>query len=896
MSGLVERACRGRGAALVITAEPGMGRTTLLERTRTDPVNVGTVGIRGIEAESELSLAGLKRLLSGLPGEGGDHCAVVDRLLGPGAAPPANTAVLGGTVRRLLAESGPLLCWIDDAHLVDRASLEVLAFAARRLSTTSVLMVFTTARGVGSDSAVSGLLTGIPDLELSGLDDEAATRVLRDRVAHGVSEEPAEDLLDLACGNPLALVELATSLTLEQAAGLSPVPNVLPRDGRYRGLVRRCFLRLRGQARLWAVMVASEERLDTDTVSRAIAESGQDPESWEEAVESGLVVVDGKTAESPNEPVRSSVWAESSLAQRRQVHDLLATVLQREQDETRWTWHRAAASGEPPDSYAGELAEVANAARRREDYAISSEAFRRSAVLTPHRELRAERLLAAGHDSWLTGRARRSRALIREAHPLAASPELRGTVGLLRGSIELHDGIPERASRNLVEAADELDGTNRAATVTALMLAGEASYVAGDYPRYFTIAQRAAALRRPDDSVPVRLMLDHFAGMAATFRGGHREAAQALRRVVRLAEVVRDPASMIWASQAAFTLGDPRRSRELAIRALSTARGRGMVALVPWTLVCLALSELLLDRYSSATANAREGLRVARATGQHNFVIDHFAILALLAALRGDGEVALPYLREVADDAETRGLGRPAALGSWASACLDLTDGRPADAVDRFRLVASGNGHVNLAIRGLAAPHYVEAAARCGQRTRAARVLKSFDDWVGTTGSAARLALSHRCHALLAGSGADTDEHFHMAMRLHRRSDTRLELAKTELYYGEWLRRHREPRNSRRFFADAAKIFQQYEADHWLERTRTQLRVAGEAPRPASTAAVDVLTPQQAQISRLVARGATNREIAAELFISRRTVDHHLRNVFSKLGVRSRVELAGLVR
>jgi DNA-binding NarL/FixJ family response regulator len=308
----------------------------------------------------------------------------------------------------------------------------------------------------------------------------------------------------------------------------------------------------------------------------------------------------------------------------------------------------------------------------------------------------------------------------------------------------------------------------------------------------------------------------------------------------------------------------------------------------------MSMGAMLHDRHVTTLSSSLEGMRIAAAIGQQNCVVDHLTILALLAGLLGDRETALVRLSAAAEAAGNRGLGRPSALGSWAVACADLADDRPADALDRLRLMAAGTGYLHPAIRAMAAPHFVEAAARCGERAAAADALATFDRWARTTGSTPRLAQSHRCHALLAESEADADEHFREAIRLHRAGDTALELAKTELFYAHQLRRSRKPRAAREHLRDALKIFQQYDAELWARRARAELRAAGDpVARPGGR---PELTPQQQEIARLVGSGATNREIAAQLVISPRTVDHHLRNIFARLGVRSRVELAALLR
>ena len=276
-------------------------------------------------------------------------------------------------------------------------------------------------------------------------------------------------------------------------------------------------------------------------------------------------------------------------------------------------------------------------------------------------------------------------------------------------------------------------------------------------------------------------------------------------------------------------------------------------------------------------------------------MVDHLTILALTAALQGDKTTAVHRLHLAAADVARRGLGRPSTFGSWTLACVDLVDNRPADALNRLRLLAVDTGRVHPGIKVMTAPHFVEAAVACGRPAEAASALRQYEDWATGTGCPARLALSHRSHALLAGTGAGADEYFREAIRLHRVGGTPMELAKTELFYGHRLRRDRQPKAAREHLRDALRIFQQYGSEHFVDLVRAELRASGDTIEPTRTAAAAELTAQQSQIAHLVAEGATNREIAAQLFISHRTVEHHLRNIFARLEVRSRVELARLL-
>ncbi|WP_123685829.1 helix-turn-helix transcriptional regulator [Amycolatopsis thermoflava] len=800
----------GRGGGLVVLGEPGSGRTALLAAARAEAAGFGVREASGVAAERHLAHCGLLQLLPELTDLSAEPLA------------------LGRAVHAALTAAAPLLCLVDDADLLDPESRDALAFAARRLSGASVLVVFT----AGTP------LDGVPAVWLEPLGAEDSAQVLAD---HGVPE-PVPDLLDLASGNPLALTELAAE-------------GRIPPHSRLRRAVRERLAALDRGAREIALMAALDDWLDVDTLVRATERSGVDLRALEEARAAGFVRLDGDHVLTAGPLLQALIREEAPLADRRATHTLLLSVLDPDRHRLRCTWHRAALAGGADPRLAGELLESAS-------------------------------------EFWLAGRPRRARALLRQARPLARGTSVRGVADLLQGSLEMREGMPAVASQTLLVAANQLAGSQRDHALTALMLAGEASCLAGDYVRYYAIADRAQQLRRPDDSPRTRLILDHFAGMSGAFRGRHDRAAAPLRRVVGLGGVLDEPVAKIWASQAAYTLGDAARAHELAVGAVTSAGSRGTTAVVPWALVYVAVSELLLDRQSAALSSALEGLRMARAIGQPNSAVDHLTILALEASLRGDRETAQARLDAAGHEVATRGLGRPGALSTWASACVDLAEDRPEDALDRFRLMAAGTGRVHPGIRAMATPHFVEAAARCGQTVKAAKALAPYEDWARSTGSDVRMALSHRCRALLGEP--DADEHFETAIELHRASQTALELAKTELFYAHRLRRNRKARAARELLRDALKIFQRYDAPRWAERTTAELRAAGESvpgcARPAD------LTPQQLQIARLVAEGATNREIAAQLVISHRTVDHHLRNIFARLGIRSRVELAARFR
>lgn len=306
-------------------------------------------------------------------------------------------------------------------------------------------------------------------------------------------------------------------------------------------------------------------------------------------------------------------------------------------------------------------------------------------------------------------------------------------------------------------------------------------------------------------------------------------------------------------------------------------------------------AEIWMGRYASITASAVEGLRLAQERGRPNSAGQHLGWLALTAAVEGDEETCAIRAASAIELAGAHGVCVAGALGNWALAHLDLAAGRHADAAKRLRATARAGGTSgHLVIRVMSTPLFVEAIARTGDRERAREALRVLDRWVGSTRSPDRRALATRCHALLAAPG-DAEEHFRAALDLHHQGFSEFETARTQLLFGSALRRNRRPGAAREHLHSALETFERFGARLWAEQARTELRGAGEAVRSHRPRATEKLTAQQYQIARIVADGATNREVAARLFLSPRTVEHHLRNIFAKLDIRSRVELVRLM-
>ncbi|MFD5860203.1 helix-turn-helix transcriptional regulator [Streptomyces chartreusis] len=387
-------------------------------------------------------------------------------------------------------------------------------------------------------------------------------------------------------------------------------------------------------------------------------------------------------------------------------------------------------------------------------------------------------------------------------------------------------------------------------------------------------------------------------GLVAAFDGRYADARDLLKSAAGRCGPGGDPTVLIHAAIAALLLGDHTRAVTATVRAAASARARGTPVTVPQAMEFRAYADFWTGRPRAGEAAATDALWQAHATGQDNGACHLQAALAMFAALTGDADVCRERAATARSYALARGLGLPAALAQWALAFLDLSSGRFAAAAARLRALAGfGPGHGHRAIRHLATPHYVEAAVRTGD-TRVARVAHAdYDRWAGTVLSPDDLALSARCRALLA-PGEEAVDHYRTALDLHSRGTRDFERARTELLFGSALRRLRRRAEARDRLHSALEAFDSFGAPHCATQARTELRALGTPAAPARTAPDSptvTLTAQQLLVARMAADGATNREIAARLALSPRTIDHHLRGVFSRLGIRSRIELVRLL-
>ncbi|GAB2922769.1 LuxR family transcriptional regulator [Micromonospora polyrhachis] len=922
---LIDEAASGTGGALLLHGELGLGKTTLLDQgsatATAHPAGFTVLAAKGLPDEATLPYAVLHRLLEPLVGQlpllPTRQTQVLTRALTGEGCPEPDQLVLCQAVLGLLGTASaeqPLFCRLDDVPAADPPSLDVLAFAARRLRPYRVAMLFT--------SEVSATISDVPALQLTPLDPADSLARLADLIPDGLPGDAATTLARLARGNPQALTDLAVALTPAQRYGEEPLPTALPLDGVLGRSYRDRLRRLPTETRWLLLLAAADDVLDQPGLVRAAVASGTALSALAPAELAGLIRVDDQGVNFSPQLLRALVYRQAPLARRRTAHLLLARIIDTGPEQRlRRAVHLAAAADGPDEPLATELEQAAAAPTG--TYATASAALERAAQLSDARTSAgrgnaANRLMTAARYAWLAGNPQRAHRLLFRVRAGGTDRAVQGRAWLLSGEMALRAGAAGEALDCLLTAAESLAPTDRQLALEALLRAGEAVSFSGEYHRYAEIARRAAGLRQPGAPDAVLLAQEHIAGSAAAFQGHHHAAAAHLRRAVTIATRSTDPAGLTVASVASLLAADDVAARNLASRAVARARASGDVSMLPRALELLSYAHYWCDPTgTTAVAAAQEGLTAAWESGQENSADNHRGMLAVLAAIRGDRAGALRHGQFPAGTQPER--QRPWALRQWALAVLDLIDGRSPDAAARLHSLAQpGTGSGQLVVQVMATPYLIEAVAHSGAaaavapsvaavsgltpgsptavRARAVRALAVFDRWASGTGNPGRRAVSARCHALLAPRGGGVaEDYFREALHLHAAGGADFDWARTELLFGQELRRSRRPRAAREHLHRAAETFQRLGVPVWTQQAMAELRAAG-ATVPAPTVDVRTLTAQQLRIARLVVEGATNREVAARLHLSPRTIDHHMRNIFHRLGLRSRMELARVLR
>jgi DNA-binding NarL/FixJ family response regulator/tetratricopeptide (TPR) repeat protein len=890
---LLDGARASRSGALVLRGEAGIGKSALLEYAAARAEGMGVLSGSGIEAESELPFAGLHQLLwpvlEGADGLPEVQAAALRGAFGLSAERVEDRFLISVAVLGMLtaeADAQPLLCVVDDAHWLDGASADALVFVARRLHADPVAFLFAAREGEARRFEAPGL----PELGISGIDDVAAEAML-----HGEEDLPAtvrQQLVRATGGNPLALRELPAALTGEQRAGRAPLDLDLPLTA---GIERAYLARVRPLdhgARRVLLLAAADDTGDVGTVLRAATSLGLPPTAFDVAEQSGLLATDGERLHFRHPLVRSSVYRAASFGERRAVHEALAAALDNDADADRAAWHRAIAATAPDDDVAAALTRTADRAERRGGHAAAARALERAAALDSDPTRQTEHLLGAAVAAALAGRVAQAEALLDRAEPGLDDPIRRGVAAKVRGTLAIAAGRPGDGHLVLVEAARAVLPVDRAAGLQLLALSCVAAALAGELARLVQAYGLADAIDPDPDSDEEVFLVRVLSGLGRGMTTGEAEATvELIEEALSRADSLDDPRLLEIAGSANIFLGNWPRARWYYDRAIRLARERGAVGVLPQTLALRANVALWDGLVADAAESASEATRLAEDTGAENARALPMTCLAWIAGMRGEEEECRRLADDVLAVALERGLALPAVLATWALAHLDVALGRWEAALVRLLgtlEVRPGFGHPMVPI--LSAWDRVEAAVHVGRREVADEAVSRLEAWVEGVAPPWAAPVLADCRALVAETPDEAEAGFAAAVDSLDQARP-LDRARIQLHFGEYLRRERRKTESRGHLRAAFEGFDRIGAEPWAERARRELRATGETARKRDISPLAQLTPQELQVARLVGDGATNKAVAAQLFVSPKTVEYHLRKVFDKLGITSRSEL-----
>jgi DNA-binding CsgD family transcriptional regulator len=892
---LLDDARAGRSAVLVIRGEAGVGKTALMRRAADRASGFRVAQVCGVESEGELPFAGLHQLcapfldrIEALPTPQQDAMRVALGLCS-GAAPDRFLVGLAAlTLLADVAEKQPLLCLVDDLQWLDEATGHVLGFVARRLLAEPIAMVF----GIREPSDEREV-AGLPELALEGLDRDEALALLADLIPGRLDARVAERIVAETHGNPLALLELPRGMSAAELAGGFAVPGPVGLASSIEDGFRLRLGALPADTRLLLQLAAADTVGEPLLVWRAAEQLGIHTEAATPAVEADLFEI-GAQVRFRHPLVRSAAYRSASPAERHALHAALAQATDAEIHPDRRAWHRAQAAPGPDEDVAAELERSAARAQARGGIAAAAAFLERAATLTPDPVARVRRLLAAARAERDAGALEAALELLTAAEAGPVSVLQAAEVDRLRGRVAFDQRRVGDAARRLVGAAKRMGPLDPTlARATHLEALGAAIW-AGDLDSPDALVEAAEAARAaPPASDPPGATDAVLDALAARLTKGHAAAApaleQALETVLALEVPAGDLSHWLWLTGAratgliAIELWDAEAWHELASRQVRVARDSGAVVQLQFALNFLALSQLTSGRLTEAAALLEEERAIAEATGSSAVGYDEM----LLAAWRGQESLASELIERMVQTASERGLGRMVDLATVAKAVLYNGIGRYEMAHEAARAAFEHRDDVGYGPFVVA--ELAEAASRTGDRALIEAALEWLSERTGVTRTDWVLGIEARVRALLSDADADAAEcQYRESIERLARTRVRGELARTHLLYGEWLRREGRRVDAREQLRIAREQLLSMGADGFAERARHELLATGEKVRKRSDDTRDELTPQEEHIARLAREGRTNPEIGAELFLSPRTVEWHLKKVFNKLGITSR--------
>jgi DNA-binding CsgD family transcriptional regulator len=890
LDSLLKQARAGRSSVLVLRGEPGIGKTALLEYVTENASGCRIARAVGVQSEMELPFSGLHQLcapmlgdLDALPEPQQDALRVAFGLQHGGVPERFLVALAVLSLLAEIAEASPLVCLVDDAQWLDHASAQALAFVARRLLAERIALVF----AVREPSSLNDL-AGLPELVIEGITDEDARQLLASGIPGRLDERVKERIVAEARGNPLALLELPRGLTPAQLAGGFGLPDAVTSAG---GVEESFVQRVRAlppETRRLLLVAAAEPLGDVSLLWRAAEKLGIGGSAGRPAEEAALIEI-GIRVRFRHPLVRSAAYHAAPLEDRQEVHRALAEATDPEADPDRRAWHRAQAASGPDEEVADELERSAGRAQARGGIAAAAAFRERAAELTPDPGARGRRAVAAAQAKFDAAASDAALELLATAE-LAPLDELqRARLERLRAEIAFARTRGGDAPALLLDAARRLEPLDAAMARETHLEAMAAAMFAGRLGGEPGVRDAAeAALAAPGAPKPPRaidLLLD---ALATRFTEGYAAGVPPLRRAL---DAFRDVEGLtagevrwLWlACRLAQDLWDDEIWDELATRELRVARETGALSVLPLAATYRASLHVHAGAFGAASSLIDEADAITHATGMAPL---KYASL-MLAAWRGDEIDALQLIEAGRLEATARGEGMGLGVIEWATALLYNSLGRYAEA-----LAAAERGceHDDVGLFAWSLVELVVAGVRSGATDAAAAALEDLSARMQASGTDWALGIEADSRALLS-DGKDTESLYQEALERLARSRGVVHHARAQLHYGEWLRRENRRTDARAQLRAAHDTFSRIGAEAFAERASRELQATGETARKRTVETLDLLTPQEAQIARMASDRQTNPEIGAKLFISPRTVEYHLRKVFTKLGVSSRREL-----
>jgi DNA-binding CsgD family transcriptional regulator/tetratricopeptide (TPR) repeat protein len=879
----------GEARTLVIRGEAGVGKTALLAYLADEAADATVVRAAGVESEMELAFASLHQLcapmldrLGRIPAPQRDALSIV---FGLTAGPPPDPFLVGLAVLSLLAEVAeerPLVCAIDDAQWLDRASSRTLGFVARRVRAERVALVFG-AREPGEE------LRGLPELEVRGLRSDEARALLATAVRFVLDERVRDRIVAETRGNPLALLELPRGLTPTELAGGFGLLGAQALRGRIEESFQRRLAELPPETRRWLVVAAAEPVGDPLLVSRATERLGIGDSAAAPAETEGLLAI-AERVTFRHPLVRSAVYRSAAPPERRAAHLALAEATDPELDPDRRAWHLATAASGPDEEVASELERSAGRAQARGGLAAAAAFLQRSVALTRDPARRTDRALAAAQVSLHAGAFDEALGLLAAAETGSLDELRRARAELLRGQIAFASGVGSDAPPLLLKAARRLEPLDAELARETDLDAWGAALFAGRLATAGGLLEVSRAARSaPRPLHPPRPSDELLDGLVAVIAEGRTAAAPRLRRATSAfaAEHVSAAENFRWGwltTVPSNLLWDDESWHAINARQLQLARDAGALARLPIDLTAWAILAAWRGDFASAAAAIAEIDAVTEATEAR--IAPYGAML--LAAFRGREAEATALIESAIGDATAGGQGIGVQYAQWASSILLNGLGRSEQALAAARQASEDTPELFLSAWAL--PELIEASVRSGNPQLAAGALERLAAAAAAAGTDWALGVEARSRALLS-EGEAGERLYREALERLGRTRLRPELARTHLLYGECLRREGRRVEAREQLRTAHDMLAAIGMEAFAERARRELAATGEKVRKRTVETRDELTAQEEHVARLARDGLSNPEIGARLFLSPRTVEWHLHKVFAKLGIASRMAL-----